>query len=440
METKNALVRSAFSLVRAAILLTLLAACSSSYGASLVFCDEIAKAPVVAASAESSTLVFEDPGTIKVLHGSGCAHLDKNKGIWLKVEQSIDIPAYATKAAVFLNGWKLKYSGGDHHVEALATAIGKIKVQPGNPATGLPGKLTWNAVGVLGDHGHDKAIDWCDWYTVVAWNDTNLHAFVDQGDTEYFRKSGGTPSASDGFFFAMSAGTTTALSWFPSFLYNSNFASGPTAAILPRGFSFRGSDHHLLQVAHNLEYSERFVQSWNYKKADGELNPLPTPPVGRVEPTVVSWSTYGILKDKHTWVGYELGEFVSAMGGPDVGIIEPPFSILPRNAKGSFFGACLEGSALVNTEELVIDNIPYAYAIPMLTGWDLSYPCHDHHVREIGIWLDDLHYEKNPNAPTGTLRCKVSSLLHDDSGAGLDEYRHKIAILGLRPSAGAPVR
>jgi hypothetical protein len=94
------------------------------------------------------------------MHGSGCADLDKNKGIFLRVEQSVDIPSYANKAAVFLNGWKLKYSDGDHHVEALATAIGKIKFEPGNPATGLPGKLTWNAVGVLGDGGHDKAIDW----------------------------------------------------------------------------------------------------------------------------------------------------------------------------------------------------------------------------------------------------------------------------------------
>jgi len=408
------------------------------YGA-LPFCDEIAKAPVVPATGDSPIVVFEEVGTIKVMHGSGCAHLDQNRGIYLKVEQSVNLPSYATKAAVFLNGWKLKYSGGDHHVEALATAIGKIKLEPGSPTTGLAGKLTWNAVGVLGDHGHDKAIDWCDWYTVVAWNDINLHAFVDQGDAEYFCKSGATPSASDDFFFAMNTGTSTALSWFPSFLYNANFASGPTAAILPRGFSFRTSDHHLLQVAHNLEYSERFVQSWNYKKGDGELNPLPTPPVGRAEPAVVTWSTYGILKDKHTNNGYELGEFVSAMGGPDVGVIQPPFSILPQKAPG-FFGSCLEGSALVNTEELVIDNVPYAYAIPMLTGWDLSYPCHDHHVREIGIWLDDLHYEKNPNAPTGTLRCKVSSLLHDDTGAGLEEYRHKIAILGLRPSAGAPVR
>jgi hypothetical protein len=101
-----------------------------------------------------------------------------------------------------------------------------------------------------------------------------------------------------------------------------------------------------------------------------------------------------------------------------------------------FFGACLGSPAGVQTEDVVIDNIPYAYAIPMLTGWNLEYPCNDHHVREVGIWIDDLHYDRNPNAPTGTLRCKVSSLLHDDS-SNWGSYSHKVTILGLRPLATA---
>jgi hypothetical protein len=106
-----------------------------------------------------------------------------------------------------------------------------------------------------------------------------------------------------------------------------------------------------------------------------------------------------------------------------------------------FPGACLGGDKVgVVTEEVVVDNIPYAYAIPMLTGWDLGYACPDHHVREIGIWMDDLHYDRAPNAPTRTLRCKVSSLLHDDSHHG-DNSSHKITILGLRPLVGGvPVR
>ena len=430
MKQSNVSIRSAFYLVGAVVLLTFLQACEFKHG-SLPECYSLDEAPLASASAAPPTVVFEDPGTIKVMHGSGCAHLDKKKGTYLRIEQSVDVPAYANKAAVFLNGWKVKYSGGDHHLERLATAIGKIKLQPG--------KLTWNAVGVLGDDkglffGSFKAIDWCDWYTVVAWNDTNLHAFVDQGDAESFCKTGGTPSGSDNFFFASNDRTTTALSWFSSFLYNANFASGPTVAILPRGFAFfwPASDHHLYQVAYNLEHSEKFIQSWKYKKAYGELNPLATPPTGRVDSGFVSWGTYSIFKDNATRRDYRFGELVSAMGGPDVGIIQPPFAILPLEGLGGG-GHITAGSVGVETKQVVIDNIPYAYAIPMLTGWDLDYDDNDHHVREVGIWLDDLHYA------AGTLSYKVSSVLHDDSGNG-HFSRHKITILGLRPSGGVPVR
>jgi hypothetical protein len=359
------------------------------------------------------------------MHGSGCAHLDNNKGCVLDVEQSIDVPAYANQAAVFLNGWKLSYSGGDHHVRFLTAAIGKIKFEPG--------KLTWNAVGVLGDDSCNKSIDSCYYYTVIAWNGANLNAFVDQGDADHFCKTG-TPSGSDNFFSTDNTGTDTALSAFPTFVSNDNlikFAFARTVAVLPRGFGFgwvpAEGDHHLLQMAYNLEHSETFISAQSYKKAEGQLNPLPTPPTGRVGSGFVSWNTSAIFKDNDTRRPYLFGEFVSDIGGPDVGVIQPPFSILPKASAAINIGP----PGGIQSEELVIDNIPYAYAIPMLTGWDVSY-FEDHHVREIGVWIDDFHYDRNPpNAPTGTLHCKVSSVLHDDSN-NWGVYRHKVTILGLR--------
>src|SRR5881227_3575387 len=110
MNAKNAVLRSVFFLF-AVSFLTLLQGCY--HPENIDFCRFTG--PVVSESTQPPTLVFEDPGTIKVMHNSGCAHLDKNNGFFLEVEQSIDIPDYANKAAVFLNGWKLKYSGGDHH-------------------------------------------------------------------------------------------------------------------------------------------------------------------------------------------------------------------------------------------------------------------------------------------------------------------------------------
>ena len=126
------------------------------------------------------------------------------------------------------------------------------------------------------------------------------------------------------------------------------------------------------------------------------------------------------------------GEQVSAMGGPDVGVIQPPFSILPRE---SCF-TCGNSNGELRTDTIVIDNIPFAYAIPMLTGWEVGYLTSDQHVKEIGIWIDDLHYDRDPNGSTGTLRYTVSSDLHDDDRDPGNYYRHKVTILGLRPLAG----
>ncbi len=398
-------------------------------------CQLINSLPLTPVSSDPPTTVFEDPGTIKVMEGSGSAEIH-NKA-FIKVEQSVAVPAYANQATVFLNGWKLNYSS-DHHVAVVATLIGKIKLD----RTGREGKLTWNAAGILADDHFDKSIAWRYHFTVVAWNDANLRAFVDHGDADSFCKGGGSPSASDNFFSAPNKGTSTALTCFPTLLQNDNFKPNQSVAVLPRGFGFDWTgedDHHLLQIAYNLGPSETFVQHQSYQKAEDILDPLSSPPpTGRVDSGFVSWNTCAIFKDNDARRGYRLGELVSAMGGPDVAVIQPPFSILPVEDTG-FFGACLGESPGEKTEEAIIDNIPYTYAIPMLTGWDLHYPCDDHHVREIGVWIDTLKYDKPVNATTGTLSYKLHSVLHDDSGHG-HSYHHKVTILGLRAIAGSPVK
>jgi hypothetical protein len=431
MNTKNSLLRAAVLSFGVIAFLTFLHACSFTPG-QVELCSLIEGLPLTPVAGQPASPVFEDPGTIKVMHGSGCAHIDNQPQ--LKVEQSVDIPSYANKAAVFLNGWKLKYSGGDHHVMGMATVLGKINVQRG--------KVTWQAYGALADDGSDKSIDWCYYYTVIAWNDVNLHAFVDQGDANSFCKSG-EPSGYDNFFYASNTGTSTALSSFTSFLSNANFASGRTVALLPRGFGvdWAPDDHHLLQVAYNLGHGETFIQDQPYKKAEGELHPLPTPPTGRVGSGFVSWNTSAIFKDNDTRRDYSFGEFVSGMGGPDVDVVEPPFSILPYDGPG-WFSACLHDAFQgIQKKDVVIDNVPYAYAVPMLTGWELWYGCAgDQHVREIGTWIDNLHYDRLSNASTGTLRYTVFSTLHDDS-SNWGYYQAKVTILGLRPLVGrAPVK
>ncbi|HIC7379532.1 hypothetical protein OQJ02_00485 [Legionella sp. PATHC032] len=40
-------------------------------------------------------------------------------------------------------------------------------------------------------------------------------------------------------------------------------------------------------------------------------------------------------------------------------------------------GNCGELGGDVITQEHVIENVPYDYAIPVLTAWELCYPCKD---------------------------------------------------------------
>ena len=79
--------------------------------------------------------------------------------------------------------------------------------------------------------------------------------------------------------------------------------------------------------------------------------------------------------------------------------------------------------------------MPFDYAVPVLTGWDLSYVCTDHHVKRMGAYLVDFAYVKGPAAATGTLNYTVFSTLRDDSDNG-HAARYKVNILGLNAMEG----
>jgi hypothetical protein len=433
-DAKNLFLRRAFLASLAVLITTLLVSCSFAPNVNL--CTQIDGAPVKQLTSSQQNTVLEDPGTIIVYHGSGCAESNKSGGQdFIKVEQSLGIPQYATNATVFLNGWHLKYLHSDHHVAGLGTLIRNIQLDGGT--------LKWEAAGVLSDDNFDDPYNWCYYYTVVAWNSSKVNLTIDHKD--------GTCDPRDhresNFFITDNTGTTTALSSFPRFLHNPDFASSKAVAILPRGFGFAwsgGDDHHLLQVGYNLDHSEVFVENGKkYKNGYyGDITPLPVPSpaptssTSQVDSGFVSWETYAIFKDDDTRRDYTFGEIVSGLGGSDVGVIQPPFSILPEEGIG-FFGACLSGPSGIQTQEFVIQNVPYKYAIPMLTGWELGYGCMgDQHVTEVGIWIDEMHYDKTPDTPGGTLRYKLSSILRDeDNNPGFD-FAHKVTVLGLKPVSG----
>ena len=424
MATKNLYHRRAFLALFGVLIAALLGACS--YCPPRVnLCDLIPDSPLTELTSSDRTVVFEEPGTIIVYHGHGCAE-SKKSGTQdvLRVEQSLDIPSYATNATVFLNGWYLRYLHKDHKVAGLGTLIHNIRLEGQT--------LKWEAGGVLSDDDFDDAYSWCYHYTVVAWNPSNMNLVVDHKDGCDARDPRET-----NFFEDDNKGATTALSSFPTFLENPDFATSKIVAILPRGFAYRWSgcaNNDLLQIGYHLDHSEIFIeQGKKYKKQFEDVFLSLPNSASQVDSGFVSWETSAIFKDNKTRRDYSFGEMVSGLGGSDVGIIQPPFSILPVEDEG--IGCVSSGSGL-KTEGFVIEKVPYKHAIPMLTGWELHYDCGGEHVKEIGIWIDEIHYDKDPNAQTGKLSYKLSSILKDKNNDPNFQFRHKVTVLGLQAVAG----
>ena len=78
-------------------------------------------------------------------------------------------------------------------------------------------------------------------------------------------------------------------------------------------------------------------------------------------------------------------------------------------------------------------EVPFSYAVPMLTGWELTEPCDDMHVREIGAYIESFSFKPYPNGRSGLLGYTVVTRLSDDDGGKLGRARNKVTILGLNP-------
>lgn len=409
----------------------LLASCSFDAPGSGIICELKRRAVLKNGSSVQQTTVFESPGTLIAYHGSACAESNKSgQEDVIAVEQSIALPAYATHATVFLNGWDLNYLNSDHQVGGLGTIITNIRVE-GNT-------LKWRAVGTISDKNFDDGYRWCYHYTVIAWNPATINLIVDHTDGDC-----NATHATGNYYTTSNDNTTTALSSFPSFLMNKEFSSYKVVSILPRGFGFYWGgqsvglsyidDYNLLQMAYAIGHPEVFVQSGKYyKKQQSDIAPLLASVPSQVGNGYVSWETSTIFKDNKNRRDYGFGEMVSGLSGADLGVIDPPFSVLPitNNGQGS------ESSAAVERKTFVIDNIPYKHAIPVLTGWDLGYLTSDQQVSGVGIWIETFSYDKNPAQLTGRLTYTVSSALHDkDSSPGF-YARPKVTIVGFQATTG----
>lgn len=364
---------------------------------------------------DSNRYAVHDGSSFKVHHGASCASANRgesldNAGIrvyGIGVEDSISFPTGFDQGTVFLNGWRLRYRDGDHQVFALSSAIVDIEKHDD--------ELRWKAGGILSDKNGDDAFDWCYHYTVMFWRSDALaarlglkiRADIDDSDDD---------------------ADLTFLSFDPEHDLSSyrsvrNFAPEPlpnrSAALLPRGFgvmwenlhtSGRGVDHPLLQ------FSMKYGDTRLIHREDGV--------------STLFWDHESVFRDKNTNDDYDAAEVVSILHGSGVGYIQPELEIFDSPELGQ-----PTGTRDIFSDTVVVENVPFDHAVPVLTGWDMGDNEKEINIKDIGAWIESFEYERAQGADTGTLIYTVKSVFLDKGGrfssVGARDPRYQVKILGM---------
>jgi hypothetical protein len=376
------------------------------------------KAPIIPLSEGDRWTVFEEPGRIRVQHGYGCAEAGKTSKdslIGFRIQDQEVAPNIDDRGAIFLNGWDMQYPNGDHHVLGLGSLIFNISRAKDTP--GLT--LEWEAGGVLSDKDGADGYQWCYRYTLIFWNPNVIDASAFQFDENTTFMSKDSPSGSgvgeiEGTFAAPDE-------------------KDSPRAVLPRGLGqlWRdGDDHHVLQVAFDLG----------------------TPPLADIivpNGNTLTWTSETILVDNGGAHTHMQAEIVTILSGQSVEMwqprsvlhligakmVEEPTEMILEPAEDG--GITCNGNGEEQQEEFyVVERVPYDYAIPVLTGWDMQYACEDHEIERIGVYMVEFHYDKDPNAATGTLHYTIFSTMRDDSNNGHYLPRYKVSVLGFNELGG----
>lgn len=369
-------------------------------------------APIVAPSSQQREIVYEAPRTLRVLHGQSCvsaSHAASSQDFAFRIQESETIPgAYGDSGTVFMNGWKLRYLNSDHHVQGFGSAIVNIKEE--RTADGL--KLSWDAGGVLADKNGDDPYEWCYSYTIVGWS----------------RGSSGFDAVASernlSFINAADPGNASALHAIDG-MARTIYGNG---VVLPQGFAVMWgdtTDRHVLQAGFDL--------GQRYSAGSGQM----------------AWTSRALFKDNGVASDYYVGELVSTMSysspewyhPTEVTLVTPQGSTPQANGVKltPFQGddSCTAvGNSTPSIREYRID-VPYAYAVPVLAGWELGYVCTDHHVRQMGASILDWRFERRPDGLGGSLFYTLELALGDDSD-NVNYARASVDVLALKPMSAGP--
>ena len=380
-----------------AVAIQLLQACTFGAPGELQTPEKLYAILAAAPYADDATVTGErwrviDSTKLQVDHGYTCASAKRaaaKEYLGMRVYGSATLPSNFD-GTVLLNGWYLEYASGDHHVLGLGSVIFDI-ARNGT-------ELSWNAGGLLADHRGDDEYSWCYHYTVVAWA-KNVGPPI-----------GGLPKPHVDMG-AIHADPTGKLVFVDKEVKSSRFTTkkarfkttgAPPAgrALAGFGVSFNDDDHHLLQFGLDL----------------GEA---------QIKRKKILWNTDVILKDNSTR-SYGLGELATILTGESVHVWKPGSVIRESVTEEPMSRAndlqlsaaddanvCLGGYETSHTYSYKIEGVPFTWAVPMLTGWEVGVACDDEHVKRIGASIEDFAWERNPGDSTGTLYYTVRTILED---------------------------
>lgn len=354
-------------------------------------------------SGSAQKAVFEDSGKFVMIEGSECLQRD-NGDESATMLVLVDMPDYVDRGTVILNGWDLRYLHSDHEIRSLRADITHSKMVTGG--MGSP-TLVFEVQGKLSDQNRDDAFEFCVHYTGIGYNSSFIDARA-EGDYNGIDT------------WTLQTEAEGAVSMLESIWSEGTLKGRDSVAVIPRGFSFQfdnkfecefrfppcrwedPADHHVRQVAYSL------FQTGASPNPDG--NP--------------HWVTQTIFKDNGTrahWIKTR----AALIGGNSVKLQTDLLALNPISGKTN---VCRNGvDGVVRTETVRVYDLPYDYAVPMLTGWDLNYECSDQQIQRAGIWIHDIRFDP---ASKG-LEYKVSSILRDQNGAPSFNASHRVTVLGL---------
>jgi len=357
---------------------------------------------------QNQTVMIHEPNKLYVVHGYACGERRLHKAVVLKPSIRLPLRDKYEASVVIHNGWRLKFQKEELEVVGFGAAI---------IDTELNGDmLSWRAAGIISDEDRDQVIEFCHYYTAIAWT-------KNMGDYTLLRDDANINSLFTGGL-TCSSGKHTSLHASSRYLHNNSFQNFDKVNILPQGFGFMWADmdeDYFLQAAYQLTPNERFIYG-KVKDSATPYKPLPNlitsgtslhDSIDYIDKSYVSWESLGIFKNGDDPNTFYFGDNVVGVAGDHFSMIQPHYSITPKKQRSWGVGVLSAEQPKIIKETTRVVSLPYQFAVPVLTGWNIYLKEDEEQVRELGVWIESFKWTRK-GMQSGDLEYTIAYTYDDD--------------------------